>query len=86
MEALRLHRTVERDGGIHLTDLPCKKGQRVEMIVFIEVPEIRLRPFLTARQLLNSGLIGLWKDRTDIGDSTAYARYLREQAQRRVRG
>jgi hypothetical protein len=41
------------------------------------------RPRLTARQLLNSGLIGLWKDRQDITDSASYARQLREQAQRR---
>jgi len=41
------------------------------------------RPRLTARQLLNSELIGLWKDRTDITDSASYARQLREQAQKR---
>jgi len=86
MEALRLHSTVERDGEIHLTGLPCKKGQRVEMIVFVEGPESRSRPCLTARQLLSSGLIGLWKDRTDIGDSAAYARYLPDQAQRCGKG
>ncbi len=33
---------------------------------------------LTADQLLNSGLIGIWKDREDIGDSAVYARKLRE--------
>ena len=41
------------------------------------------RKHLTARQLLNSGLIGMWQDRTDIGDSAVYARQLREQAQNR---
>lgn len=40
---------------------------------------------LTARSLLHSGLIGLWKERTDIDDSTVYARQLREQAQNRRR-
>jgi hypothetical protein len=35
------------------------------------------------RQMRQSGLIGMWKDRDDIGDSAAYARRLREQAQRR---
>ena len=37
----------------------------------------------TTRNLLKSGLVGLWKDRTDIKDNIAYARNLREQAQRR---
>lgn len=32
--------------------------------------------------LLKNGLIGLWKDRSDIGDSSEYARVLRERAGR----
>jgi hypothetical protein len=35
------------------------------------------------RQLRQSGLIGLWKNRDDIIDSAVYARQLREQAQQR---
>lgn len=38
---------------------------------------------LTVGQLRESGLIGLWEDREDIEDGAAYARILREQAQRR---
>lgn len=41
---------------------------------------------LTGVDLLNSDLIGLWADRTDIGDSREFARRLREQAQRRDHG
>lgn len=33
--------------------------------------------------LTECGLIGLWKGREDIGDSSAFARSLREQAQTR---
>jgi len=40
---------------------------------------------MTARDLLNSGLVGLWADRTDIKDSSSYARYLRKLAQERHR-
>ena len=36
----------------------------------------------TAGTLANSSLIGIWKDR-DIGDSAAFARTLRVQAQKR---
>jgi len=40
---------------------------------------------ITAKDFLDSGLVGLWKDRDDIKDSAVYARQLREQAQRRRR-
>jgi hypothetical protein len=38
---------------------------------------------MTAADLLNSDLVGLWADRTDIGDSREFARRLREKAQTR---
>ena len=40
---------------------------------------------LTARALLQSELVGLWADRDDIGDSLAFARRLRQQAEHRRR-
>ena len=40
-----------------------------------------LRRQLTARDLLQSGLVGLWADREDIGDSLEFARRLRRQAE-----
>lgn len=83
MEAVRVHKVVEKDGEILVTGLPCRKGQQVEMIVLIESAATPERPRLTAHRLLHSGLIGLWKDRQDIEDSAAYARQLRERAQRR---
>jgi hypothetical protein len=85
MEAIRLQKTIERDGEISLGGLPFKKGQNVEMIILADTTPILKRLRLTARQLLDSGLIGLWQDRTDIVDSAVYARQLREQAQRRQR-
>jgi hypothetical protein len=45
------------------------------------------RKLRTGRELLEelkaSGLIGIWKDRTDIGDSVEFARRIRERAQTR---
>ena len=38
---------------------------------------------LTARELLHSGLVGLWADRDDIDDSLSFARRLRQQAEHR---
>src|SRR3972149_11797909 len=39
----------------------------------------------TLGDLLESGLVGLWRDRTDITDSVEFARGLREAAERRQR-
>jgi hypothetical protein len=83
MEIIRLTTTIEQDGEIHLANLPLRKGQRVEMIVLSE-PSPDQRPMLTADQLAHSDLIGLWEDRTDIGDSAEFARELREKGQHRT--
>ncbi|MEW5988335.1 MAG: hypothetical protein AB1791_17025 [Chloroflexota bacterium] len=40
---------------------------------------------LTANDLLQSGLVGLWADRQDIPDSVSFARQLRQQAEHRNR-
>ena len=82
MEVIRLHQVVEKDGEIFVTGLPYRKGQHVGMMLWSEPPSMPSHP-LTARQLLRSGLVGLWKDREDIQNSASYARQLREQAQRR---
>jgi hypothetical protein len=38
---------------------------------------------MTAQDLLDSGLVGLWEDRDDIGDSLSFARQLRLDAEHR---
>ncbi len=40
---------------------------------------------MTGKDLLASGVFGIWSGRTDIGDSLEYARQLRAQAQTRRR-
>jgi hypothetical protein len=57
--------------------------QELKKLLFLEPSNIRKTSSGTARQLLQSGLIGIWKDRNDINDSAVYARQLREKAQRR---
>jgi len=87
MEVIRREEVVVKDGEIWLTGLPYRRGDAVEVII---LPQLRRMPVyarLTARALRQSGVIGMWKDRTDIEDSSAYARRLREQSQqRRERG
>lgn len=38
---------------------------------------------MTGKDLLNSGIVGIWANRKDISDSVEYARKLRAQAQTR---
>jgi hypothetical protein len=83
MEAFRIRAMIQKDGEITVTGLPFKRGQEVELIIQTDVPEVSQRPCLTAKQLLASELIGIWREREDVEDSVGYARQLREQAQRR---
>jgi hypothetical protein len=83
MEAIRLQQTIQKRGELTIRNLPVEVGQQVEVLLLFTPSEKSKRPRLTARQLLHSGLIGLWKERQDIADSASYARQLREQAQRR---
>ena len=80
MQAIRLQQTIEKDSEIHLSDLPVLQGQEVEVIVLIS-PLPEPKKTFTVRQLLDSGLIGVWENRTDIKDSLTYALQLREQSQ-----
>jgi hypothetical protein len=84
MQAIRIKKRIKKNGELHLTNLDVSEGQEVELVLLYEQKkDSGSKKRLTARQLLNSNLIGLWKDRTDITDSAKYARLLREQAQRR---
>lgn len=82
MKALKVEKVLERDGELDVKGLPYKKGQLVE-IIFLPHPIKQKRPSLTVGEFKKSGLIGMWKDRDDIQDSSVYARKLREQAQHR---
>lgn len=81
MQAIRVQQTVEKSGELLLTNLPIEEGQSVEVLLLLQNKSTKRRR--TARDLLDSELIGLWKDRTDITDSATYARQLRDQAQTR---
>ena len=85
MKAIRIEKTLKKDGELVLSGLPFKKGEKVEVIVWAkssEKPELR---GMTAADLLNSGLVGLWADRKDIGDSSEFARKLRARVEKRRR-
>ena len=84
MQAIRLKRTVKKNGELHLTRLSVVQGQQVELLLLVDQKtEPPRKKKLTARSLLTSSLNGMWKDRADLGDSSEYACQLREKAQRR---
>ncbi|HEY7423653.1 MAG TPA: hypothetical protein VH682_05355 [Gemmataceae bacterium] len=77
---------VGNDGSLHL-DLPVgleEAGKEVQITVE-PVPPAGKQRTMSAADLLHSGLVGMWADRMDIGDSREFARRLREQAQNRRR-
>lgn len=83
MEAIQVQQVIARDGEVVVTGLPYKKGQTVQVIVLGQPDVSHSRSRLTVGRLRQSSLIGMWRDRTDISDSSAYTRQLREQAQKR---
>jgi hypothetical protein len=83
VSTIRVSTTVEHDGELHLSNLPLKRGQRVELLIVADSPPDE-HPLLTAEQPLASELVGLWEDRDNLDDSSAVVRSLREQAQCRV--
>ena len=80
MEAVRCRAVLKKEGEITLTHLPYHVGQSLEVIVMPDVAPQQSKKRLTARALAESDLMGMWKDRDDISDTTDYARSLRKKA------
>ena len=92
MASIQMDTVVEKDGVISMkvSGLPFKKGQEVNVTFKAKEKSARTKgksktkyPFSSAGRLRNSPLIGMWEDRTDIGDSVDFARKLRERAEKR---
>lgn len=50
MNAARVETTVEADGELHLTQLPCRRGDKVEAIVLYLGTSLAARPERPARK------------------------------------
>jgi hypothetical protein len=84
MKTIACKVVIPSDRQLHLVvpeDVPSGPAE----VVLVIAPDIQPEQGLTAGDLLRSPLCGIWKDRTDIGDSLAYARRLRTEAERRSR-
>jgi len=83
MDEIHVSAVMDKDGelSVNAKGLPFKKGEQVEITIKGMTPYDY--PNSTAEHLLKSKLVGLWKHRTDIGNSAEFARKLRQKAGRR---
>ena len=81
--AVRTKTTVQPGGLVEIRSPELTPSAPAEVIVLVDAPAPQR--IMTAASLLDSGLVGLWEDRTDIADSAEFARQLRRQAERRER-
>jgi hypothetical protein len=77
---LRQTVTVRRGGWISFRLRELKAGSTAEVVVRLNEPS---GAKMTAADLAASGIVGLWSQREDVGESTDFAQRLRQQAQRR---
>lgn len=80
MVAIRGH----YDGKAIIPDEPVDLPRNQALLIHVEsVPPSGPPAGMTGQQVLESGLVGIWRDRDDIGDSLDFARKLREESQSR---
>jgi len=81
--AMRQKVTVRKGGWISLRSKTLKAGDKAEVIVLVEPPgedpNALSGSSITASDLLDSGLVGLWSKK-NTGDSLDYAQTLRSFA------
>jgi hypothetical protein len=75
--------TIKSGGVVSLRSRKLKAGKKAEVIVLMEPAETITEESMTGADLLKSGLVGMWAERKDIGDSLKFARELRKKAEAR---
>ena len=83
--AIRQKVIVEPDGRIEIRSPELDPGVVADVIILLDAKPDSITQPMTASALNRSGLVGLWKDRKDIGDSLTFARKLRRQAEQRTK-
>jgi predicted DNA-binding antitoxin AbrB/MazE fold protein len=68
-----------------LGEVPFAENQRVRLTIELTDTEA-VAPIRTAQDLLDSDLVGIWRDREDIASGEAFARELRQRAESRESG
>jgi hypothetical protein len=72
------------DGKAIIPDEPVELPVNQPLTIHVDA-RVPVEKSITGRELAKSGFVGLWKNRTDIGDSVEYARRLRQRAETRGR-
>ncbi len=80
--AIRQRVVVQKGGVIQVQSPELKPGTSAEVIILMETTQT-VEQKMTAGDLLDSGLIGLWASRSDLGDSLTFAQRLRRRAENR---
>ncbi len=83
MEAIERDHVISKDGELVVSGLPFKTGETIHVILIARKSKDPTPRGIGIRELKNSKIFGMWKNRTDIGDSTEYARKLRKEAANR---
>jgi hypothetical protein len=73
------------DGSVHVDLPPGSADADRDVQVTVEALPGGGKRMMLASDLLQSGLVGMWEGRGDIGDSREFAHRLRQQAQTRGR-
>ena len=81
MNDVMLHVTLAENGVLVVSGLPFKKGEELDVVLRRSSEPTRV--LFTGKALAESALVSLWEQRIDIGDTTEFARKLREEAQLR---
>lgn len=87
--AVRQMTTVKSGGMVEVCAPDLAPGTPAEVIVIVEgdvETGTRSAGTMTASDLLDSGLVGLWADRADLPAGADLARALRHEAERRRDG
>ena len=71
------------DGKVIVPDEPVDLTPNQRLIVHVETVEPEKPRGMTGAELAKSEIVGIWADRTDIGDSVEFARELRRRVERR---
>lgn len=83
MNRLVVKTKVGSDGKVHLDLSVGEQDAGTDVLVTVEPAALAAKRALLAADLVQSGLVGMWAERTDIEDSHAFACRLRRQAQTR---
>jgi hypothetical protein len=84
---MKAMRGTYQNGAVRFDEDPGVTGPVEVIVTFLEVkPGRKPKPRGVRKSIRESPAVGMWADRTDIGDTAEFCRGLRERAERREDG